>query len=158
MTNPSTTSRLILWILLTGLLAGFLDGSAAAILYFIRTGKNPVAVYEFIASGVFGRDAFTGDPVMPVLGLMFHFFIAMTWTALFFLAYPKVERMQQSPVANAIGYGACIWLFMNLVVLPVSNVPAVPFKISSAIIGMVVLMVCIGLPVSFMARRYYGKP
>lgn len=143
--------------MLTGLLAGTLDIAAALILYIVRTGKDPAMVLEFIASGIYGRDAFTGDPGMRVLGLIFHYIITMGWTVLFFIIYPRVERMQENVLANAVGYGSSIWLIMNLLVLPFSKVPIVPFSISSAMIGMSVLIVCVGLPISYMSHRYYSK-
>lgn len=157
MAESSSTRKFVLYILLTGFLAGTLDGLAAVLMYWLRTGKNPVMVFEFIASGIYGRDAFSGEPDMQIQGLIFHYIIATGWTAIFFILYPRVERMQENILASAVGYGACIWLLMNLVVLPLSRVPTVPFSISSAVLGMIVLMVCVGLPISYMSHRYYSK-
>jgi hypothetical protein len=46
---------------------------------------------------------------------------------------------------------------MNLVVLPLSNAAALPFKTKGIIIGILILMFCIGLPISLFAHRYYSK-
>jgi len=45
---------------------------------------------------------------------------------------------------------------MNLVILPLSNVPHFPIRVSGAAIGMVILMLVVGLPISFCANRYYS--
>ena len=47
-------------IVLTGFIAGTLDITAACIQYYIRTGKGPANVLRYVASGVFGKEAFTG--------------------------------------------------------------------------------------------------
>jgi hypothetical protein len=64
-------------ILKAGLIVGTLDILAAFIQYAIKTGKNPTVVLKFIASGVFGKEAFNGGTMMNVYGLIFHFVIAL---------------------------------------------------------------------------------
>lgn len=48
-------------ILYAGLLVGSLDITAAFLDFYISTGNGPGGVLRFIASGVFGREAFTGS-------------------------------------------------------------------------------------------------
>jgi protein-S-isoprenylcysteine O-methyltransferase Ste14 len=51
-----------------------------------------------------------------------------------------------------------VWAMMNLVVLPLSNVQRPKtFDPSQAIIAALILVVCIGLPVSLLARRHFGR-
>lgn len=155
--NLSSSKRLLRAILLTGLLAGLLDGIAAVILFLSSGGKNPIFVFQFIASGVFGRELAFSATYMAVLGLVFHLVIAMGWTVLYFLAYPKISWMSQKPVVSGIIYGLFVWVMMNQVVLPLSNVPRLPFDIAKAIMNMAVLVVAIGLPISLRARKYYSN-
>ena len=150
-------SKLTTAIVITGLLAGTLDILAAVIRYTIRTGKSPVRLLEFIASAVFGREeAFSGNAMMGVWGLTFHYLIAFTWTIIFFLAYSRTRLLRGNKFITAIAYGAVIWLVMNLIVLPISRVPAAPFNLQQAIIGALILMAFVGLPISIMANRYYS--
>jgi uncharacterized membrane protein YagU involved in acid resistance len=145
-------------IIKTGLLAGTLDGLAAALLYSIPSGKDPLNVYRFIASGVFGKEAFQGGVIMAMLGILFHYVIATGWTVLFFAAYPRIELLSKSKIATGIFYGIFVWIMMNLVVVPLSSVSMKGSReLSSIIIGMAVLIFCIGLPISWMASRYYTK-
>src|SRR6267154_65435 len=158
MTPPSSHPRsLLLTILLTGLLVGTLDAAAAVIQFIIPTWRNPVRIFEYIASGVFGTNAFSGGPVMSVLGLLFHYFIATAWTSLFFTLYPRIPWLAKNRVAGGLVYGVFIWLMMNMVIVPLSNVPHFPVRVSGAAIGMAILMIVVGLPISFRANRYYLK-
>jgi hypothetical protein len=52
-------------------------------------------------------------------------------------------------------YGVLVYLFMNFVVLPLSALPqrAAP-PLSSRIINMLIIMFCIGLPISLIVRRF----
>ncbi|HEY2727215.1 MAG TPA: hypothetical protein VGI61_08585, partial [Parafilimonas sp.] len=71
------------------LLAGTLDILAAFADYYIATRRGPEGVLRFIASGVFGKDAFTGASLMIWLGLFFHFVIAFALTIFFSLFIQK---------------------------------------------------------------------
>ena len=55
-------------------------------------------------------------------------------------------------------YGIFVWIMMNKVVMPLSRVQ-MPATITwnSILIGASVLVVCIGLPVSLGARRYFSR-
>ena len=143
-------------ILLTGLLAGFLDISAAILMYMIMSGGKAISVLLFVASGVFGKAAFTGGVPMAIWGLIFHFIIAFSFTALFFLAYPLIPFLKKKIVAG-LGYGIFVWTIMNLVVLPFTNIPQGPLEIMGVIRGIIILMLAIGLPISWMAHRYYSE-
>jgi hypothetical protein len=144
-------------IILAGLLAGTLDGLAAALLFIIRTGKNPLAVFRFIASGVFGQEALSGGVFMAAIGIFFHYVIAAGWSFIFFIACSRLVILWKYWVVSGIGYGLLVWLMMNLVVLPLSRVPSVSMTVNGVLIGISVLIVCIGLPISFSSKRYFQQ-
>ncbi len=142
-------------ILLAGLLAGTLDGLAACVDFVLRTGRSPVRVFQFIASGVFGAGAFSGGNAMAAWGVLFHYLIATSWAAAFVLAYPRLARV--NAIVLGLLYGVVVWLVMNLVVLPLSNVPQSSPTAFGVAKGMVILMVCVGLPIALVARRGRGR-
>ncbi len=145
-------------ILLTGLLSGVLDGTAAVVVYLIRGGRTPERIYNFIASGVFGPAAMTGGTPMVFAGIGLHLLIAMGWTVLFFLAARQFEVLRKQTIAVGAGYGLFVWILMNKVVLPLSRVQMAPTTTwNSIIVGALVLVVCIGLPISVGARRYFSQ-
>lgn len=139
-------------ILITGFIAGTLDGLAAGVVSQVSFTR----LFQFIASGAFGREeAFAGGTSMVLWGILFHYFIAYSWTTLFFLAYPRVPLLQRNKYVVGLLYGVFVWLIMNLVVLPMSQIVQREFSWVGAIRGTVVLMLMIGLPISIMANRFY---
>ena len=142
-------------IIAAGLLVGTLDISAAIIKTLIN-GGNPVRMFQFIASGVFGKAAFAGGAAFAAYGLLFHYCIAMCWTIFFFLVIAKWKITAENRVLTGIMYGVFIWGIMSRVILPLSSAPALKFKWMQAIIAMLILIAAIGLPLSFMAAKYYA--
>ena len=145
-------------ILATGLLAGSLDGLAAIIQYSINGGKNPANIFKFIASGVFGKEAFAGGNTMVLYGVLFHFLIAMLFTAFFFWIFPKIKWLGENKVLSGILYGIFIWAVMNLLVVPLSKTRPIPFDAGKALVAALILITCVGLPLSLIANNYYRKP
>lgn len=143
-------------ILLTGLLAGTLDLIGAIVSSAIMNQKIPYKIFHYIASGVFGKEkAFAGGIGMILSGLLFHYLIAYSFTFFYFWIYPKLGFLAFNKVLSGVLYGAFVWVIMNLIIVPLSNVTRAPFNITQAIVGMVVLMLMIGLPIAFNAHKYY---
>jgi len=144
-------------ILLAGLLAGTLDAAAAIINYYVATGKNPVIIFEYIASGVFGKRAYSGMQSYALFGLLFHFLIAIIFAAFYFWLYPKIKFLQNNRLASAVLYGIFVWLVMNLLIVPLTITHTWTFNIAKALLAVLILVVCVGIPVSFTAASFYKK-
>lgn len=142
-------------VILAGLIAGSLDILSAFTDYYIRTGKGPEGVLRFIASGVFGKAAFTDDSMMMWMGLLFHFIIAFAFTIVFFILYPRVKLLHINIVLTAVILGMITWLVMNLVVVPLSNTPKFSFNPVYAIKAVLILICMIGLPLSIIFKKYF---
>jgi hypothetical protein len=89
------------------------------------------------------------------LGIVFHLAIALSWAALFFFAYPSFSFLAKSRVFNGVAYGLLIWLTMNLLVVPMSRIPARPFVLLNVVTGMLILIVMVGMPVALSFLKYY---
>ena len=150
-------NHLISKIIKAGLIVATLDLSSAFIYYFIKTGNNPLTILNYIASAILGKEAFSGGTMILFLGLFLHYFIAFSFTIFFFWLFPKIKIFSKNKILTGIVYGIFIWAVMNLLVVPLSNIPARPFNVVSAIINAVILIVCIGIPLSFMASKFYKK-
>lgn len=146
-------------VLLAGLITGTLDILSASVYFTIAThGQSLSKLFAYISSGVFGKDAFNGNPAMTGWGLLFHYLIALTWSFVFLSIYPKIPGLRKYPVATGLAYGLIVWSIMQFLVLPLSQVPLGPLHLVPALINIAILMVMIGLPLSFIGRRYYtGK-
>ena len=150
-TKSFTTS-----LLTAGFIVGLLDALAASISAYIPRGITPDKVWRFVASGVFGKEASEGGTPMVIMGLCFHFIIAYGWTTLFFLAYPRIKLLSENKYLVGMVYGIFVLLSMNLVVVPLSNVPN-PNPGTVQVQQLLIHMFLVGLPISLMANRYYSK-
>ena len=156
--TQSTPKKLSTAIILTGLLAGTCDITAACTQFYIKTGKSPILVGQYIASAVFGKEtAYSGDVSMIVIGFLFHYMVAFGWTILFFFAYPRMSFLRGNKIVVGIAYGAFVWVMMSQVVVPITLIGRGPFNFSNAAQAMAILMACIGIPISLMANRYYSS-
>ena len=64
------------------------------------------------------------------------------------VAFRAAPLLRRHLVVAGIVYGLIVWLVMNLVVLPLSNVRHVPIQPRAAAIAAIILVLCVGLPLS----------
>lgn len=156
--NTSTSKGIIKALITAWLIAGTLDISSAIVTFIVNNPNVSIlGLFQFIASGAFGNEAFSGGIPMAIAGLSFHYLIALTWTTIFFLIYPSIKLLSKSRLLSGISYGIIVWLIMNLVVLRLSRVPVVNLHAGHIILGMLYLIFFIGIPVSYFANRYYAR-
>ncbi|MCX2679772.1 DUF1440 domain-containing protein [Galbibacter sp. EGI 63066] len=141
---------------ITALVVGTADIMAAIFNFLIQGGEHISGIFRFIASGVFGQAAFERGSPMIFMGGLFHYLIAFLWTALFFYFYPKLKLRKVNVYFIGSVYGVIVWSIMNLIVLPLSNTPELSNTYTQDIIGMVILILCVGFPVSLMYKKYTG--
>ena len=147
-------------ILLSGLLVGTLDILSAFVDVYISSGKNPLVVLNYIASGAIGKTAFAGGVGIQLLGLLFHFIIAFSFTVLFFWLYSKNNLPSKNWIITGIIYGIFIWVVMNLIVVRLSYIPSAPLSAMKPIkvLKSALILICmIGLPLSFIANNILKK-
>jgi hypothetical protein len=139
-----------------GLLAGALDLTAAIVVYGLLRGLSPVIILQSIASGLFGASAYQGGLGTAALGVLLHFVIAFGAALVYYLASRRLGFMLRQAVASGLLYGVAVYLFMNLVVLPLSAYPGkISLRPSTALAtGLVIHMLCVGLPIALVVRRY----
>ena len=146
--QPSRAYRAIGW---AGLLAGSLDITVA----FVeagREGRSPVSLLQGIAGGLLGMSSFRGGLATAALGLFFHFLIATTAAAVFYLASRKLKFLVKHAIPSGLLYGVVVYAFMNDIVLPLS---AYHTKIALPhILDVAVLMFMVGLPIALIVRKY----
>jgi uncharacterized membrane protein YagU involved in acid resistance len=130
-----------------------MDLTAACTYYRLTAGLSPVTLLQGIASGWLGPAAFSGGPWTAALGVASHYLIALVWTVVFFAAARTLRWMTRRRILVGLGYGVFVWLVMNLVVLPLSNVRHRPLQLRPSIVGAIILMLCIGLPIATIVGR-----
>lgn len=150
--NTNNPGKSVFW---GGLIAGTLDITAACVVSWLRAGVPPVRVLQSVASGLRGAAAYTGGTEAAVFGLVLHFFIATVWTVVFLLASRKLRFLVEQPIVWGLVYGVVVYAFMNFVVLPLSRFPQrTPPTLTGRLIGLVIIMFCIGLPIALIVRRF----
>ncbi|MGH9822323.1 MAG: hypothetical protein ACREDR_03545 [Blastocatellia bacterium] len=142
--------RAIIW---GGLIAGSMDISAAAIQTVLR-GRNPIMMLQGIASGLLGQRSFQGGYATAALGLALHFLIAYTACTMYFAVSRRLTFMVTSAVLCGLLYGVLVYAFMNLVVLQLAFPSRLKYTVTAVCIGLIVHVICIGLPISLTVRWY----
>jgi hypothetical protein len=120
-------------------------------------GITPWRIFQFIASGLIDGRSFQLGWTSVGLGVLIHYAIALTWTAIFYIAATELNFnvLLRRPILSGLLYGILVYVIMNFIVLPLS---AVPPRLSAATIAarinaVLALMFCIGMPVALLVKR-----
>lgn len=152
-TAVATRPSLVKVIAGAGLLVGTLDILDVIIFYGLR-GVSATRILQGIAFGLIGRTSYSLGMRSAALGLLLHFCIATTWAAIYLFASSWLP-LSRHPWIYGTLYGILIYIVMNYVVLPLSHIGLRPLPpLIPLINGVGALIVCIGLPLAFIARRY----
>lgn len=151
-TKPSALKT----ILLAWLTAGTLDLLGAITVYsLIMQRVTTVRLLQGIARGALGNTAYEGGVATALAGVAFHFIIAFCFTVFYFFIFPYIPFLKKQRIISGLLYGIFVWCVMNLAVLPLLHITNIPTKWDSIARGAVILMLCIGLPISLIVSRYY---
>ena len=145
--------------LIAGLIAGVLDITAACLQAYMKSGTTPTQVLKYVASGAVDPKTFSNDTILAALGLLVHFIIAISFTFFFFFLAKQIPVLVKYPIPIGILYGVFVWAAMRFIILPyISRLNPKPIigqeAIKNAAIAAAILVVCIGIPVAFLARKY----
>ena len=143
-------------ILLAWLTAGCLDLLGAITVYsLIMQRVTTMRLLQGIARGALGNSAYEGGIPTALAGVGFHFIIAFCFTVFYFFIFPYIPFLKKQRIISGLLYGIFVWCVMNLVVLPLLQIANIPTKWDSITRGALILMFCIGLPISLIVNRYY---
>lgn len=147
--NPSMV-KAIIW---GGLLAGALD-LVFALTYYGLKGGNAVKVLQSIAGGIQGKAAYQGGAGSAFLGVALHFGIAIGAAAIFCVLARGLPILLRKPWISGAVFGAGVYYFMQLVVLPLSALKTKGYPLKWEPWMLAAHVVLIGLPIALTARRY----
>ena len=152
MRKPLTDVQAVLY---GGLAVGVLDILEAFVFWAFR-GVTPDRVFQGVASGLLGRASFAGGAPTVLLGAILHFVIAFLVVKFYFLVSGRIRILRRRPYLWGSIYGVGVYLFMYLVVLPLSAARAPTFAPVNVANGLFAHIVCVGIPAALFARAAEG--
>jgi hypothetical protein len=144
-------------ILKTTAVAGSLDIIAACVQAYLSKGVAPGTILKYIASGIFGKEAFSGGFEFLIFGLFIHFLIVFICALTYFLVYPKLRLLQKSVFLNSFIIAVIAWAITTRIIIPLSKIQLPPFNLSKVLIAISILYFCIGLPIAGFTKQFYSK-
>jgi uncharacterized membrane protein YagU involved in acid resistance len=149
----SPTHRTAYATLSGGLVAGSVDTFAAALIYQV----SPIIILHAVASGLLGKASFQAGAGAAVLGLALQLGMSVIIAAIYVIAARRLAMLTQSWLMWGALYGVVVFIVMNYVVVPLSNVHpefAFPHFTWPALIENLLAMVLFGLIVAFFNRHF----
>lgn len=144
-------SRAFLAIGVGGLIVGVLDLIYAILAY---SPHRPILVPQTIASGLLGAKSYQAGVASAALGIILHFVISFGAATTYYLASRKLTFLTARAILFGLLYGAAVYLFMHLIVLPLSAAPHSQTRLIYAVPEFVEHWFCVGLPIAMSVRHY----
>lgn len=141
------------YVLLGGLVAGTFDISYACTFWAIKRGIHPTRVFQSVASGLLGDASFTGGARTAALGLVLHYFIAMSMAVTYWLFARKWLDLWRKPWVYGPLYGVLLYGIMNYIVVPLSAANPGSRNLVWVVLSIAVHAFLIGTPIALFARR-----
>ena len=149
--GETKTGTLVRTTLLATLAAGTLDILAAIV---TNLQVSAQIVLQSVAGGWLGSATYRGGWPTAALGLASHYAIMLGIAAVYVLAAARLPVLRRQWIVSGIVYGVAVWLAMTYVVVPLSasTLPS-PDSLQAAIEPIVIHILCVGLPIAWIARR-----
>ena len=146
--------------ILAGIIAvAVLDILEPILFYGITRGTPPTRIFQSVASGLLGRQAYAGGGASAVLGAALHLFIAAVVVVVYWQASRRLPALTRRPLVYGVLYGLAVYAVMTFVVIPLSaigggvRIPPLPALLN----GVFAHVVCVGPPAAFAARAARDK-
>jgi uncharacterized membrane protein YagU involved in acid resistance len=138
-------------IVVGGFIVAMLDLTYAILVY---SPRKPILIPQTIASGVLGMKSYSGGAETAALGILLQFVIALGAATFYYVASRKLAFLVRRAVLFGLIYGALVYLFMHLVVMPLSAVPHGHMPLIYKACEFVEHWFCVGLPIALSVRHY----
>ena len=119
-----------------------------------RKGTGLSAFWLGIATGVLGVEAYKGGIGIVLLGTFLHFVIAIGAATVYYLASRRLRILVERPVVFGMLFGALVYFFMHLIIVPLSAVPHHQARFIYQATEFVEHWFVVGLPIAFSVRHY----
>jgi hypothetical protein len=149
--SSSARPRAFPAIVVGGLIVGAVDIVYAVAVY---SPRHPILIPQTIASGILGARSYSGGAYSSALGIVLQFVIALGAATVYYLASRRLKFLVSHAIPFGLAYGAVVYLFMHMVVLPLSAVPKRDTPFVYMAFEFVEHWFCVGLPIALSVRHY----
>ena len=140
-------------VLAGGLVAGTLDIVYACAFWALKRGVPPTRILQSVAAGLLGQASFEGGARTAALGLVLHYFIALSMAIAYYVVAGRWPLLWRRPVLCGAGYGLLLYGIMNFIVVPLSRAGGGGAKDPLWVgLSIVVHMLLIGIPIALFVR------
>lgn len=158
-TNQTLSNNLRSWspaqiILWATAVVVVLDGIAGTIYFYTLLHLTPGQFLQWIASAINGASAFTAGSSTIIEGFIIHVLVTIIMAVVYYFAFRSVDLIRKNVILSGIVCGLGIWLVMNLLVFPHSNVPPTPFVLFNAIVSIIWHIVLVGIPFAVITNSH----
>jgi hypothetical protein len=143
-----------------GALIGLLDGAFVIALYVgVLKVATATQVLQSIAAAFLGGAAYRGGMASAALGFGIHYAVAFGWTLAYAILWTsvapirEVTRSTAGVLAAGAVFGCCVWLTMDLLLLPLTRARATPPASALFFVMLAWHAVGVGLPIALIFRR-----
>jgi hypothetical protein len=153
--NSGGSARFLKTVLTGGLTVGFMDCLAATVNAGLK-GVTFTQVWQYVASGLFGKNSYNYGWMSVAFGLLIHFLIAFSVVTVYYTASRRLPILIRRPFLFGSLYGIAVYFFMSYLVSPLSRTARIPFSVRGLLTGLLIHVICVGLPAALITRRF-GK-
>ena len=119
---------------------------------YVQGGVTPVRAWQYVASSLFGGEAFNGGVVTALAGLFIHFGVGFGVAAGFYLIARMFPAVSGYAVVAGTLYGIVIYFAMTYAIVPLTAVKQGTFNWVGLIRGVMIHILFVGLPPALVAR------
>jgi len=145
------------FVLAGGLVAGTFDIAYACIFWALKRGVPATRIFQSVAAGLIGQASFAGGGRTAALGLVLHYFIALSMSIAYYLVARRWGLLRRRPVLCGAGYGLLLYGVMNYIVVPLSAAGPGSKDPLWIALSIAVHVVLIGVPIALFTRRAQGQ-
>jgi len=145
------------FVLAGGLVAGTFDIAYACIFWALKRGVPATRIFQSVAAGLLGQASFAGGARTAALGLVLHYFIALSMSIAYYLVARRWGLLRRRPVLCGAGYGLLLYGVMNYIVVPLSAAGPGSKDPLWIALSIAVHVVLIGVPIALFTRRAQGQ-
>ena len=101
-----------------------------------------------------GESAFAGGIGTALLGVLFHYLISIVIAGVFILSVDRIPLLRRYLIPGSLLYGLGVFIFMNMIVTPLSATPPLPAPTTSQLIVAILdYLLIFGIFLGLLVRR-----